>query len=125
MNKEIKTEAIAVFEKYTLAKEVFITPDGQAFLKEDRARMHNKDYETVKRSDVIEETKPEASKEPVASKVPATSKKPVAPKVATAKAPVAPKVPATSKEPVAPKVSDAKKEIKTATPKAEQTPKQD
>lgn len=55
MNKEIKAEAIAVFEKYPLAKEVFITPDGQAFLKEDRARMHSKDYETVKRSEVIEE----------------------------------------------------------------------
>jgi hypothetical protein len=42
-----------VFEHPT-AKELFITPDEQAFLKEDRARMHNKDYQTVKRSDVIE-----------------------------------------------------------------------
>lgn len=57
MNQEIKTAAIAVFEQYPLAKVVFITPDGQAFLKEDRARMHNKDFVTVKRSEVIEAKK--------------------------------------------------------------------
>lgn len=54
MNQEIKNEAIAVFEQYPLAKVVFITADAQAFLKEDRARIHNKDFVTVKRSDVIE-----------------------------------------------------------------------
>ncbi|MFE3848963.1 hypothetical protein ACFX5D_13405 [Flavobacterium sp. LB3P45] len=54
MNPEIKKAAIAVFEQYPTAKELFITPDEQAFLKEDRARMHNKDFVTVKRSDVIE-----------------------------------------------------------------------
>jgi len=53
MNQEIKNEAIAVFEQYPTAQKVFVTPDCQAFLKEDRARMHNKDYETVKRSDVM------------------------------------------------------------------------
>ena len=57
MNQETKKAAIAVFEQYPLAKEVFITPDEQAFLKEDRARMHNKDFVTVKRSEVIEEPK--------------------------------------------------------------------
>lgn len=57
MNQEIKNEAIAVFEQYPSAKVVFITPDAQAFLKEDRARIHNKDFVTVKRSDVIEEKK--------------------------------------------------------------------
>jgi hypothetical protein len=57
MNQEIKTAAIAVFEQYPLAKVVFITPDAQAFLKEDRARIHNKDFVTVKRSEVIEEKK--------------------------------------------------------------------
>lgn len=57
MNQEIKNEAIAVFEQYPLAKVVFITADAQAFLKEDRARIHNKDFVTVKRSDVIEEKK--------------------------------------------------------------------
>ncbi len=57
MNPEIKKAAIAVFEQYPTAKELFITPDEQAFLKEDRARMHNKDYQTVKRSDVIEAPK--------------------------------------------------------------------
>lgn len=55
MNQEIKNEAIAVFTQYPLAKEAFITPDLQAFLKEDRARMHNKDFVKVKRSEVIEE----------------------------------------------------------------------
>jgi hydroxymethylpyrimidine pyrophosphatase-like HAD family hydrolase len=55
MNQEIKNEAIAVFTQYPLAKVVFITPDAQAFLKEDRARIHNKDFVTVKRSEVIEE----------------------------------------------------------------------
>lgn len=55
MNQKIKNEAIAVFENYPNAKEVFVTPDGQAFLKEDRARLHNVDFETVKRSDVMPE----------------------------------------------------------------------
>lgn len=65
MNQEIKNEAIAVFGQYPLAKEVFITPDIQAFLKEDRARIHNKDFVTVKRSDVIvgEEKETKAPKE--------------------------------------------------------------
>ena len=66
MNQEIKTAAIAVFELYPNAKVVFITPDGQAFLKEDRARLHNKDYVTVKRSEVIDE--PKDSKEDKAPK---------------------------------------------------------
>lgn len=52
MKQEILDEAIAVFTQYPLAKEVFITPDLQGFLKEDRARMHDKDYVKVKRSDV-------------------------------------------------------------------------
>lgn len=69
MNQEIKDEAIAVFEQYPLAKEVFITPDIQAFLKEDRARIHNKDFVTVKRTDVIEEKKePKEDKAPTAVK---------------------------------------------------------
>jgi hypothetical protein len=66
MNPEIKKAAIAVFENYPNAKELFITPDEQAFLKEDRARMHNKDYQTVKRSDVIEA--PKEDKAPAAGK---------------------------------------------------------
>jgi hypothetical protein len=57
MNNEIKLAAIAVFENYPNAKEVFITPDEQAFLKEDRARMHNKDFTKVKRSEVMQEEK--------------------------------------------------------------------
>lgn len=63
MNQEIKNEAIAVFEQYPLAKVVFITPDAQVFLKEDRARMHNKDFVTVKRSEVIEAKESKESKE--------------------------------------------------------------
>jgi hypothetical protein len=63
MNPEIKA-AIAVFEQHPTAKELFITPDEQAFLKEDRARMHNKDYQTVKRSDVIEAPKKAQQKKP-------------------------------------------------------------
>jgi hypothetical protein len=62
MNNEIKNAAIAVFENYLNAKEVFVTPDEQAFLKEDRARMHNKDYQKVKRSDVMEAEKADKSK---------------------------------------------------------------
>lgn len=65
MNQEIKNEAIAVFTQYPLAKVVFITPDVQAFLKEDRARIHNKDYQTVKRSDVIEEKPAATADKPV------------------------------------------------------------
>jgi hypothetical protein len=61
MNQKIKDEAIAVFEQYPLAKVVYVTPDVQAFLKEDRARIHNKDFVTVKRSDVIEEKKEDKS----------------------------------------------------------------
>lgn len=57
MNQEIKNQAKVVFEKYSSAKQVFVTPDGQIFLKEDRARLHNKDYETIKRSEVIEAKK--------------------------------------------------------------------
>jgi hypothetical protein len=66
MNQEIKNEAIAVFEQYPLANVVFITPDCQAFLKEDRARIHNKDFETVKRSDVIVGKKEAADKKTAA-----------------------------------------------------------
>jgi hypothetical protein len=55
MNKEIKAAAVEVFERYPLAKKVFITSDNQAFLKEDRARLHDKDYTTVDRADVIED----------------------------------------------------------------------
>lgn len=53
MNQEIKNEAIAVFKNYPNAKEVFVTADGQAFLKKDRAILHNVDFETVKRSVVM------------------------------------------------------------------------
>jgi hypothetical protein len=70
MNQKIKNEAIAVFEQYPLAKVVYVTPDVQAFLKEDRARIHNKDFVTVKRSDVIEE-----KKEDKEDKTPKDSKK--------------------------------------------------
>jgi hypothetical protein len=41
----------------TQPQKSYLYPDEQAFLKEDRARMHNKDYQTVKRSDVIEAPK--------------------------------------------------------------------
>lgn len=57
MNQEIKDEAIAIFKQYPLAKVVFVTPDIQGFLKEDRARIHNKDFTTVKRSDVMPKEK--------------------------------------------------------------------
>ncbi|WP_264521200.1 hypothetical protein [Flavobacterium sp. N1994] len=42
-----------VFERYPNAKEVFVTPDEQAFLDKNRAAMHNSDFETVKRSEVM------------------------------------------------------------------------
>lgn len=57
MNDTIKVAAQEVFERFPLAKEVFVTPDEQCFLKEDRARLHNKDVTTVKRSDVMEAEK--------------------------------------------------------------------
>ena len=63
MKQEIVDEAIAVFTQYPLAKEVFITPDLQGFLKEDRARMHDKDYVKVKRSDVMGEIATPKSKD--------------------------------------------------------------
>jgi hypothetical protein len=63
MKQEIIDEAIAVFTQYPLAKEVFITPDLQGFLKEDRARMHDKDYVKVKRSDVMGEIATPKSKD--------------------------------------------------------------
>lgn len=53
MNEEIKAEAIEVFERFPLAKEVFVTEDVQAFLKEDRAKLHGKDYVKVLRTEVI------------------------------------------------------------------------
>jgi hypothetical protein len=62
MNKEIKEAAVAVFEAYPNAKQVFITPDGQAFLAEDRAKLHNKEVTTVKRSEVMEAKLPAAEK---------------------------------------------------------------
>ncbi len=65
MNQKIKDAAIAVFENYPNAKEVFITTDTQAFLKEDRARLHDKDFTAVKRSDVIEEKKEADADKPV------------------------------------------------------------
>jgi hypothetical protein len=65
MNQKMKDAAIAVFENYPNAKEVFITTDTQAFLKEDRARLHDKDFTTVKRADVIEEKKEAAADKPV------------------------------------------------------------
>lgn len=61
MNQKIKDAAVAVFENYPNAKEVFITGDNQAFLKEDRARLHDKDFTAVKRSDVIEDKKEAAA----------------------------------------------------------------
>jgi hypothetical protein len=57
MNQNIKDAAIDVFERFPLAKEVFVTTDEQAFLKEDRARMHDKDFVKVKRSEVMSEEK--------------------------------------------------------------------
>lgn len=72
MNQEIKNEAIAVFKAYPLAKKVFVTADGQAFLKEDRARLHNKDFVTVNRADVIEaetEVKGDASAKKTAAEL--------------------------------------------------------
>jgi hypothetical protein len=57
MNQEIKKSAQEVFENYPNAKEVFVTPDAQAFLREDRARLHDKDFVTVKRSEVMEDEK--------------------------------------------------------------------
>ena len=69
MNQEIKNEAKSVFEKYSSAKQVFVTPDGQIFLKEDRARLHNKDYETVKRSEVIEAKKEEKATKKTAAEL--------------------------------------------------------
>ena len=55
MNKEVKAAALEVFEAYPTADVVHVTTDKQAFLAEDRARMHDKHYTTVKRADVIEE----------------------------------------------------------------------
>jgi hypothetical protein len=57
MNDKIKAAAIEVFERFPLAKEVFVTTDEQAFLKEDRARMHDKDFTAVKRSEVMADEK--------------------------------------------------------------------
>lgn len=54
MKKEIIEAAVAVFEAYPNAKQVFITPDGLAFLAEDRAMLHNKEFITVKRGEVME-----------------------------------------------------------------------
>ena len=62
MNKEIKEAAIAIFEAYPTAKQVFITPDCQVFLAEDRAKLHNKEVTTVKRSEVMEVKLPAAEK---------------------------------------------------------------
>ncbi|MEO6176945.1 MAG: hypothetical protein ABIP27_17460 [Flavobacterium circumlabens] len=53
MNEEIKAEAIEVFGRFPLAKEVFVTDDVQAFLKEDRAKLHGLDYIKVLRTDVM------------------------------------------------------------------------
>lgn len=58
MNKEIKEAAIEVFNSYPTAKKVFITPDCTGFLAEDRARLHNKEYVTVKRNEVMEDLAP-------------------------------------------------------------------
>lgn len=60
----MKAAAIEVFEKYPDAKECFITPDNQAFLSENRARIHDKDFVTAKRSDVMdaEPTAPKGEK---------------------------------------------------------------
>lgn len=57
MNENIKNEAISIFERYPSAKEVFVTPDLQAFLQKDRAILHDKDVTTVKRSQVMTEKK--------------------------------------------------------------------
>lgn len=79
MNEKIKKAAIAVFNTYPNAKVVFITTDEQAFLHEDRARMHDKDYTTVKRSEVMagkpaEETKDNAGKTAATGKTAQTGK---------------------------------------------------
>lgn len=65
MNKEIKEAAIEVFKSYPTAKKVFITPDGQAFLAKDRAKLHNKEVVTVERNEVMED---EAVKLPAGDK---------------------------------------------------------
>ena len=57
MNKDIKAAAKEVFERYPNAKKVFVTPDNQVFLAEDRAKLHNEDVVSVKRNEVIEEVK--------------------------------------------------------------------
>jgi hypothetical protein len=62
MNQEIKAAALEVFNLYPKAKVVFVTPDAQAFLQEDKARLHDKDFEMVKRSDVVEAKEPTADK---------------------------------------------------------------
>lgn len=54
MNKETKAAAVDVFERYPHAKTVFVTPDNQAFVNENSARIHDKDYMTVNRVDVME-----------------------------------------------------------------------
>ena len=61
MNKEITVAAKEVFERYPNAKQVFVTPDNQVFLAEDRAKLHNEDVVTVKRNEVIEEVKTDAT----------------------------------------------------------------
>lgn len=62
MNQDTKKAALEVFERYPNAKEVYITPDNQAFLGEDRARLHNKEFTTVKRSEVVETKEPAPAK---------------------------------------------------------------
>ena len=59
MTQDQKTAAVEVFTNYPTAKEVFITPDNQAFLKSHRAAMHHKEYATILRSDVMPEEKSE------------------------------------------------------------------
>lgn len=67
MNENIIAEAKEVLERYPLAKQVFVTNDLQAFLHEDKAKLHGKDYVKVLRTDVIslekEETQDDETKD--------------------------------------------------------------
>jgi hypothetical protein len=71
-----------VFERFPNAKEVFVTPDEQAFLDKNRAAMHNGDFQTVLRSEVISKESKEASAEKT---LPAAKSTPAAKTTATAK----------------------------------------
>lgn len=118
MNKQKKASVAKVFEKFPTTDKLYVTPDGQAFLQETRANLHNKNYVTVRREDVISETSNEAPADTTgittgdADKAPAdTAKKPETAKesVTPAKKPAAAKKPATAKtKTTAKKAADVK-----------------